>query len=356
MRRNIQKSTISIIAALLISCSFTLPSFAQNLLSGIQINPDGNSYQVVLKTNKATPIKKVIESAEKIYLEIQNVELLSSVNTVYNEVPNVKNVIVEPTSKNSVRIFLQGKNMKEAKVQFESEEPVLVKNKTQQNSDSIELNPPIRAYNPIYENEQTEESEGTSFWAILGAALKQVKSLLGSSMMTLLGIILVCAFGFRLFQKGNNSLSNLSIGLPKNLKNITEPNPTAERNRERVYLDKLKEQSNNSTMTNYGIKSYQESQRSPYATPFRTPVHRNKFTTPTIPASPKEIKATPVADLASKVMTATLNSHATENNISSKNKGVDSAKFLESMTKIYEENGRMDLAEGLKKSLKRTKN
>ena len=110
----------SYVYALFFTLLCQVPSLAQNMLSEIQINPDGNSYQILLKTEKPVPIKKVVESDSKIYIELQSVEPTASVSTVYNNVPNIKNVVVEPSSKGSVRILVQGKNADKAKVGFES--------------------------------------------------------------------------------------------------------------------------------------------------------------------------------------------------------------------------------------------
>ena len=91
------------VVLLLCACSTVMLSQvakAENALSSIQINPAGNSYQIVLNSDVEVPVKKVVESSNKVYFELQDIEPTASVNTIYNNVPNVDNVIVQPMSKN----------------------------------------------------------------------------------------------------------------------------------------------------------------------------------------------------------------------------------------------------------------
>ena len=344
--------------ALLLSV-FLMPASlaAQNLLNAIQINPDGDTYKIVLKTNEKAPLKKIVESGDKIYLELQNVSVLNSVKTVYNDVPDVNNVIIEPTSKNSVKIFLHGKNMNNAKVQIETLNPV--KEAAPQNTasapESIELNPPIEAYNPIYDDEMGED-ENFSLMPFLAAVAQSFKKIIGPNTMYFLGLILIFAFGMRLFKKNAGYSDAISIGLPRRLKENMTEEEESEISREKTHLETLRTAPRTmpKTLANYGIKSYQSSQKNPYTSHFRNnTLKQPKF--PTVPSSSKEIKTEPATALKSKLITATLNSHASEMNQAIGKNGVDSVKFIESMTQIYEKNGRTDLAEGLRKSLKKTK-
>ena len=329
-----------------------IPAFAQNMLSEIQINPEGDSYGILLTTEKPVPIKKVIESNSKIYIELQNVEPITSVSTVYNNVPNIKNVVVEPSTKGSVKIIVQGKNADKAKVGFESLKAVAVPS-----ANTIELNPPIEAYDNIYGNDSESETVTIiPFKEVLVPGLKQAKNLIGSKMLYFLGFIMILAFGARLFRKNTSSKSQSSpIGLSRNL----ETDLPADETSTLSSLPRRKAAPKPDTAkTNYGLSSYQNSQRSPYATPYRMPLKKYSSpsmpSVPTVPSAPTELQSAPVADLQSKLMTATLNSHAASAPKDLKVTGkVDSKKFIESMTQIYEKNGRSDLAEGLRNSLKK---
>ena len=340
----------SLFCGIMFTLAMQAPSMAQNVLSEIKISPDGNSYQVLLKTEKPVPIKKVIETNNKIYIELQNVEPLASVSTIYNNVPNINNVVVEPMSKNSVKILVQGKNVNDAKVQFESTN--ILKNNTPKatSEKTIELSPPIESFNNIYDQGDEEENLvlTSSVKATILAGLKHAKGMIGSHMMYFMGFILILAFGFRLFRKKETTMPDkkpaASIGLTRSL----------QQNESSQIKDVLVSKRKGSLVdTSVGLRRYQDAERSPYATPYRTPARRSR-TPLTVPKTKNEIKTTPLADLKSKVMTATLNSHATDSTKTvGKTGGVDSIKFIESMTKIYEKNGRSDLAEGLKNSLKK---
>ena len=78
-----------------------------NTLSEVQINADETSgYDIVLKTDSATEMKKVVSDDNKMYIELKNVQASDSLNTVYNNVANIENVTIQPVSKEDLKITL----------------------------------------------------------------------------------------------------------------------------------------------------------------------------------------------------------------------------------------------------------
>ena len=106
--------TTGLALALSISCAMA------NTLSEIQINAENDGYGIVLKTDESTHMKKVINSNDKMSIELKNVDVSDSLNTVYNDVANIDNVTVVPTSKSDIKIVLKGKDIAQSKVYFET--------------------------------------------------------------------------------------------------------------------------------------------------------------------------------------------------------------------------------------------
>ena len=83
-----------------------------NTLSEVQINADETSgYDIVLKTDSATEMKKVVSDDNKMYIELKNVQASDSLNTVYNNVANIENVTIQPVSKEDLKITFKGEGI-----------------------------------------------------------------------------------------------------------------------------------------------------------------------------------------------------------------------------------------------------
>lgn len=354
-------------------------AIAENILSAIQINPDNASYQIILKSDNPAPIKKVIEAPDKMYLELQNIQALSSISTIYNNVPNVDNVIVQPVSKNSVKIFLQGKNIAKSKISFETLKTTPMAIPSSEKSDTIKLNRPLETYAPVVTEEITEdESTGIQNNPMLMSLLSLIKNNMNAkSMMYFIGFMLILVFGLRAFKKNAQYTNNqLQIGLSHRLREDSLRDELNAEESVRPETSRLSLHKNNTYSTptaNYGLKSYQNSQKSPYT----SPIPPKQFTKPssgynttplpkaTIPQSRTEIQSTvaPAQNLLRPTSTqsATRTQQSIANSIASAEKkqaagGVDSMKFIESMSKIYEKNGRSDLASGLRNNMRKAQN
>ena len=90
----------------------------------------------------------------------------------------------------------------------------------------------------------------------------------------------------------------------------------------------------------YGLRAYQNGTRSPYVS---AEIQRPRpMTSPNTVAQPTTKTINPNPRTAPSITRP-------------KTANIDSMKFLESMTKIYEKNGRSDLAQGLKTNMKKAK-
>src|SRR5699024_3342804 len=79
-----------------------------NTLSEVQINAAETGYDIVLKTDNAAEMKKVVCSNDKMVIELKNVQASDSLNTIYNNVANIENVTIQPVSKEDLKLTFKG--------------------------------------------------------------------------------------------------------------------------------------------------------------------------------------------------------------------------------------------------------
>jgi len=153
---------------------------------------------------------------------------------------------------------------------------------------------------------------------------------------------------------------SVQIGLSQNIKDREKEIAEKLNNsvKETLSLRSKIAQNTSAPSINYGLKSYQNSQKNPYENVAPAIKTIRKTDSPIQPATlPKTSTLTsttrpkPITNsLASKKDPITRPvSLATSSYRESSS--VDSKKFLEAMTKIYEKNGRTDLAQGLKNNI-----
>ena len=369
-----------------------------NTLSEIQIDGTDSGYGIVLKTDEITKMKKTVSADNnKLTIQLKDVEVSEDLNTVYNDVTNFENVTVAPAGKSDIKIIFTGEGVANSKVYFENLKTTSAQ-VVAQGGESIELGAPVSSYTPVYNNNVVEEeiqddqTSNTQINEILtgmhvsremlinakSIAKKAInKALSGDiNLVTILGVIFIIAsMMFRpkkkVQEQKQQSLSEL-LSKPK----------TSNRMEREIALNRA--MANNMVLSRpdglgavnpvsagYGIKAYQNSQKNPYTTnvepsgisgiPRRKPL-------PSAPAAQKSrpqiirqsvapIKTQPVVNKSvSPVPVATkpqlINNHRTPA-VKSTPSDLDSVKFLESITKIYEKNGRTDLAKGLKENLRK---
>src|SRR5574344_2730319 len=83
---------------------------ADNVLQSVQIEPLNDSYNIVLVSDNSVNVKKTIQSPNRIILSLKGIRASKTLNTVYKNVSNVDNVIVEPSGLDGLSIILQGEN------------------------------------------------------------------------------------------------------------------------------------------------------------------------------------------------------------------------------------------------------
>ncbi len=356
----------------LLSMGFSLTGcFGANVLSQIEISPsDTQGYNISFGAQKPDEVKKIVSSNNKMILQMKGISVSSDYNTIYNNVADIENVVVESASKNSVKVIFEGKDIANSQIFFETTalDAAAGNGAKVASGSAIELARPVKEYAPVYSEEFVEDMNSNG--SILGGLKLSLMSVIKNRQVRhfvkagvnkaaqhaskenlayiLLGIGFI-ALASKVVRPSKKQES-VSIGLSQTLKQreidrVKDMDIAAKIQETR---QKTQEPSFNAG-ANYAMKSYQASQKNPYTTsmnnsPIRkTPAIQTKQTAKEHAFASQKTASMPQAN---NKMTSPVAPKAQKIN-------VDSAKFLESMAKIYEKNGRIDLARGLKDNIKK---
>ncbi|MDD3238433.1 MAG: hypothetical protein PHV37_10105 [Candidatus Gastranaerophilales bacterium] len=402
-KSNIVKTLKAMILGLACVCITNLAAMAaDNTISNVEIKNGDNGYQIVLKADKSTDVRKIVESENDISLIVKGLLPSDSIGTTYNNVPDVDNVMIQPEGDDSTRITIQGKNISANTVSFVPVALAQTTSKKLNTEKSIELGRPVDSYAPIYnQNENFDDVEPNGLFetamSMAAGSVLAAKPVLGSIFRYVFGLnkkilamgalfLLIIAFGLKLL-KSSSKEEEMKIGLAQSLKSremdmreqlsLASQAPTL---RNQALGDRVVQ--NNTPSINYGLKAYQNSQRNPYTSqitglssrkPLRASAPTKKVQPPIQkPAykAPQRLTNAQRMELAKKLQMQGGAKHLNSQKVAQKpamaqpikpeplkaiggTRNVDSLKFLESMSRIYEKNGRADLAQELKSNLQR---
>lgn len=339
---------------------------SDNVLQAIQVDGVKDSYNIILKSDDVAEVKKTIQAPNKMTLVLNGIRASKTINTIYNNTSSVDSVVVEPNGDDSVKISVQAANVANAGVHFDSlKTPLGVLDKSQPQkkaTDEVVLNDPVNSYSPVYPDDDEQDS-GFSLSNLTGSStIKNIfKNEKISWLVACVMFSLLVASGIKSI-KGNDN--DIKVGLSQSLKerdlDLYRSMGVGVQSHEPVAASPLQ----NVPGASYGLRAYQNGTRSPYISPevqrprpMAAPNTVAQPTTKTINPNPRTVQgpmqnqiqgATQANMQQTAVKTAPAMSKPKASNI-------DSIKFLESMTKIYEKNGRTDLAQGLKANMKKAK-
>lgn len=339
------------------------------MLSGLEINSvNGAGYNIVLKADKNIKVEKLVNNKNNIVLDLKGVITSDTLNTIYNNVPEVDSVVFQPVSKNHVKVHLQGRNISASSIAVESGllSSSFLKRPKQE---TLVLNKPINSYAPITKPVETVELAQKS---ILQDSYPQAFNLEVFS---------------NVFNKANAgwlvSLLMLGMFLITNLIKPREKKVTIDldANYKERELALYKEQkrnegligsglkgsaqgitrksalvgSNNASNKNYGLNAYKNSQVDPYRS--QRAVSKMKTESRITPVNSRTIASKNLQGSRTVPNRTPLRTRTNVDNkqVEQAKVNIDSVKFLESMAKIYEKSGRVDLAHGLHTNIKKAK-
>ena len=366
-----------------------------NVLNSIEIDSLKDTYNITLDTKSEVNMKRTIQSSNNMILTLKNIKPSKSLNTIYKNSAEVDSVMVEPVGDNALNIIIQANNIANSAVTFNTEESTLEasnnksvlggstkKAKKHSNKDKIVLSAPVDAYAPVYEEEFAEEDMDLN--SPMAGFIAMIKNFLGQGNISnivstgLIGIILFC--GIKLFKKEE---PETAIGLAQSLKDrelslykdmsmrggVVGP-MSLERPQEALNIQRPQIQNQSiapqvakpsvSSKAGYGMRAYQASTKSPYMSSdimMKRPITSAQVTGATQTQTPQPRM---MSTVGSRVNQSKMNLGINRpvQNMSApvaKASNIDSMKFLESMTQIYEKNGRSDLAQGQKAGMLKAK-
>lgn len=355
-----------ILLLMLVSICINNKTFASdNVLQAIQVNGVKDSYNIILKSDDVAELKKTIQAPNKMVLNLKGIRASKTINTIYNNTSSVDSVVVEPTGEDSVKILIQADNVSNAGVHFDTLKTplgVLDKSEKQNNTtDELVLNEPMSSYEPVYNDNGDEEDTGFSLAGASGSAVKHIKKILKNekiSWMITFGLFSILVLSGIKTIKGKDN--EIKVGLTQSLKQReidlyrgggkcigTDTGIVSEL--QGAPLNPTGIAAQNLTGANYGLKAYQQGTRSPYLTP---EIQRPR---PAVAQPAPSVNLQQVNNTNLKTTMQNTIQKTAPVSTRPKTANIDSMKFLESMTKIYEKNGRSDLAQGLKTNMKKAK-
>lgn len=350
---------------------------SDNVLQAIQVDGVKDSYNIILKSDDVAELKKTVQAPNKMVLNLKGIRASKTINTIYNNTSNVDSVVVEPTGDDSVKILIQADNAGSAQVHFDTlKTPLGVLDKTQKpasTTDELILNAPMESYQPVYDSGSDEDEAGFSISGAMASPLAiTLKKILKNeklSWMITFGFLTIMVLSGLKTMRGKDG--DIKVGLSQSLKQreldlyregvhmsdnsrLMADMPSASISPQAVAMQK--------SMTpgsNYGLRAYQNGSRSPYVT---SEIQRPRPVSPQPVSSPQMTRAVAPKPQAQNTMQAAGQNVGQKTALRTapsvtkpKTSNIDSIKFLESMTKIYEKNGRSDLAQGLKSNMKKAK-
>lgn len=314
---------------------------ADNVLQAVQVDGVSDTYNIILKSDDKTEIKKTIQAPNKMVIDLKGIRASKTINTIYSNTSSVDTVIVESVGKDDLKIFIQADNVSAAEITFDTlKTPLGVLNKPVKNDNQIVLNEPMTSYTPVY-NEDSEEETGMNLTSVLASPqLTGVKKMLKDEKISWIisfGLFAIIVLSGIKAIKGNDN--EIKVGLSQSLKERELDLRQTMANS----VNSLRETpiAPSAPSVNYGLKAYQQGTRSPYMT---AELPQRRAAAPQVPPVQQNSINVPRPS-ASAVVTAPVK----------KVNNIDSMKFLESMTQIYEKNGRADLAQGLKANINKAR-
>ena len=102
---------------------------ADNNLNAVILEGSSNGYNVILRTDKVANIKKNVLDDGTLLLNLKNISTALNMDTKYINTADINNIVIENDGNNDVNIYIQGKDVADADIIFDTPaaEPVVVK-------------------------------------------------------------------------------------------------------------------------------------------------------------------------------------------------------------------------------------
>lgn len=127
MKMNVKRGLITgglVTTLFFLSSSLTAYGSQNAVLSAINIEGQGNSFSITLKTDKDINVETKVESGNRLIIELDDTKAAALMQTSFNKARNIEDVIVQPAGKNRTRLFISGNNVASSKIIIDSTKSV----------------------------------------------------------------------------------------------------------------------------------------------------------------------------------------------------------------------------------------
>ncbi len=378
------KIKTGLLTALIIVCTTYLPVLAQeNIISSVVISKSKekpNAYELNVDSTETVDYK-VGTDKEGIYFDLKNSTVSEDLGTIYDDVSSIDNVVIKQLKNNKVRIYVKGENAKNTELVFVNS----LFETSKESSKKIIINRPINEYQPTNRLNDLDSQDDIQDWNdnsfnfshLLSELLSNLKEGAAGIILILLslftiGAIIIKNLTSKISQDAepliglnaskiinNNEFKNIS-NRSETLKNAQNELNKAHQKYQNYLQNKYKDNFKSKPPINIdaikkgiALNQYQKSTQNPYLDQevikinnISNNVPQGNFQIPPRPRKPSKTNFTSpyIQRQTNKI-----------NYIPKPNEKTTSSKFLESVTKIYEQSGRKDLAVGLKNSISKAK-
>ena len=378
------KIKTGLLTTLILFCAICLPTLAQeNIISSVVISKSKekpNAYELSIDSTEAVDYKANIDEEGDIYFDLKNSTVAEDAGTIYDDVSNIDNVVIKQLNNNKVRIYVKGKNARNTELVFVNS----LFDTSKETSKKVIINRPINEYQPTnrlndLDDEEIQDWNDNSFnfahlLVELLSSLKKGSTGIVLIFLTLLGLgaIIIKNLALKISQdkepliglntaKINNndlrSVSNRMEALKNAQDELNKAHQKYQNYLQNKYKDNYKEKAKpvniDAIKKGIALNQYQKSTQNPYLDQevikinkdFTSSIPQGNFQIPPRPKKPAQINTSPYIQRKNNKI----------DYIPKTNEKSSSTKFLESVTKIYEQSGRKDLANGLKNSISKAK-
>ncbi len=111
--------------------SYGVAFSAENYLNAVILEGTGNGYNVILRSDGIASVKRTVEDADKIVLNIKGLSASENLTTLYRNTSAANGIVVENIGHSEVKIQIQGKNISKSEIMFDNPAaaPVVVPDK-----------------------------------------------------------------------------------------------------------------------------------------------------------------------------------------------------------------------------------
>lgn len=116
MRTRIQKLSKLLLFFAIFLCSSVLAFAAENSLLGIDVQQQGENYNVMLKLNNNADIQRMVNAQDSLTIVLKETVPTDSVEIIYDNAADLENVIVQKKNNGNTLILLEGKAIENASI------------------------------------------------------------------------------------------------------------------------------------------------------------------------------------------------------------------------------------------------